>query len=1037
MSFGRLAGTALEFVFYIEKGKDMADQFARFKKVLRELFMIDDAADLDFGIYRIMHQKQNEIEEYLNVELRKQVTEEITQNSSRERQQLQQEIEQLSKKAIAIEMNPDDVPAIKEKKQQLAALGDDADLEAEVYNHLATFFGRYYEGGDFVSLRRYKKDVYAIPYEGEDVKMYWANHDQYYIKTSEYLHNYSFRLSDGRQVVFRVVEASQDQNNNKPGKDTIRCFALAEGDGQTPVEVNGQQLTVNFTYELMPKATNLQKKLVSQANEKIESIINELYRDFFHLLDTIESESNPTLLQKHLNSFVARNTFDYFIHKDLNGFLSRELDFYIKNEILFIDDIDSRNANDFVQYLAVVKAVKAVGKTIITFLAGLENFQKKLWLKKKFVVESNFCITLDRVPEEFYAEIVANDSQREEWVKLFDIKNIPHDLQHQHVYSEPLTVEFLKENSFLVLDTGFFPIDFKRRLVESIGNFDSQCDGLLINSDNFQALKFLKSKYLRKVKCIYADPPYNTSASEILYKNSYRDSSWLSLMNDRLLAGKDLLRTDGLQCTTIDDVEESKLKLLLTEVFGKQPSSVSIRVKPSGRPIPNDFAISHEYALFSKNDGGTPIERLPHTEDQEDRYRERDEKGPFLWELLRKAGSNSFRQNRPTMFYPIYLNKSTGKMRIPDMEYDDIKEEYDILENTAPEEIVVYPIKDDGKDGRWYYGLDTAKKEVSEFKAELQDNGLYYVYRRRRKNEGVQPTTFWENSKYSATEHGTDLLKRIFGEQETFSYPKSIYAVEDSLSVMGPILDDVVLDYFAGSGTTGHAVINLNREGGNRKYILIEMGEYCGTVTKPRIEKVVYSKDWNEGRPVSREGISQCFKYITLEQYEDTLNNLVVKERDRGIFGKYSDTYLGYMLDTETRESLFSVESFDHPFDVTMNITRGNESKETALDMVETFNYLIGLYVDHECWPQDGICIVDGKTRTGKNTLVLWRDTEKVDNEKLNAFFLSQGIDIREKGYEQVFVNGDNNLENLRQRGDLWHVSLIEEEFKKRMFEEV
>ena len=249
--------------------------------------------------------------------------------------------------------------------------------------------------------------------------------------------------------------------------------------------------------------------------------------------------------------------------------------------------------------------------------------------------------------------------------------------------------------------------------------------------------------------------------------------------------------------------------------------------------------------------------------------------------------------------------------------------------------------------------------------------------------------------------------------------------------------ESTILDFFAGSGTTGHAVINLNREDkGNRKYILVEMGNYFDIVTKPRIEKVIYSKEWNNGKPISRKGISQCFKYITLEQYEDTLNNLVVKEQNRSFFGRYSDTYLGYMLDTETRESLFSVERFEHPFDVTMNITRGNETKETPTDMVETFNYLIGLYVEHQSWPKDGICMVEGKTRQGKKTLVVWRDTSKVDSEQLNDFFRRMDINIHSNEYEQIYVNGDNNLENMRRDGDMWRVSLIEEEFKKRMFEE-
>lgn len=138
---------------------------------------------------------------------------------------------------------------------------------------------------------------------------------------------------------------------------------------------------------------------------------------------------------------------------------------------------------------------------LITFLASLENYQKRLWLKKKFVVESNYCITLDRVPEKFYAEIAANDAQREEWMRLFAIDGITSQntdgpfVAGKSRYSVPLTVEFLKENPFLVLDTKFFTVEFKNALLASIYHIDEQCDGLLINSENFQALELLQEKY--------------------------------------------------------------------------------------------------------------------------------------------------------------------------------------------------------------------------------------------------------------------------------------------------------------------------------------------------------------------------------------------------------------------------------------------------------------------------------------------------------------------------------------------------------------
>lgn len=1017
----------------------MAIQFDKFIATMKKVLMLDQA-DLDFGIYRIMNQKRDQIESYLNNDLRKQVTEAIRENVSNDVEALKKDLTHLIATLTAAGMNPDDAPKVKELKDRIAQCGNSEELENEVYSHLTIFFGRYYDGGDFISQRRYKKDVYAIPYEGEEVKLYWANADQYYIKTAEYFRNYRFAVDGDKFCEFTLREATTEQNNNVAQNNMERRFALCE---ETPVEVVGNTLHIYFTYELYPKATK-QKGLIEAAYEAIKEAIPAEFAAVLAPRPT-ESDRSRTLLQKHLNDYVARNTFDYFIHKDLGGFLSRELDFYIKNEILVIDDINARTPDEFLKHLTVIKAIKGVGMKLITFLASLENYQKRLWLKKKFVVESNYCITLDRVPERFYAEIAANDAQREEWVRLFAIDEITSQATNglfeegKSGYSVPLTVEFLKENPFLVLDTKFFPAEFKNALLASIDHIDEQCDGLLINSENFQALGLLQGKYKEQIQCIYVDPPYNTSASEIAYKNSYKHSSWMTLLNDRLLEGKELLKKDGIQCTTIDDVEGSRLRILLESIFNESPMVVGIRIKPSGRPIPNGFAISHEYAYFSRKEVSTAINRLQHSDDQNNRYRESDEKGVFFWELLRKAGSNSFRQNRPTMYYPIWLNTDSGKMRIPAMEYDEVSQEYITKDVLLENEIEIYPIKDDGSQGRWYFGAERAVNEVDEFKAEKQKDGRYFIYRRRRKNEGVQPTTFWDSSKYSATEHGTDLLKRIFGEQEVFSYPKSIFAEEDCLTVSGAERYSLILDYFAGSGTTGHAVINLNRkDGGKRKYILCEMGEYFDTVTKPRIQKVIYSKDWDGGKPVSREGSSHCFKYMRLEQYEDTLNNLTIQpatiSKDNADF--YDGYVLGYMLDIETRDSLFNMKWFRNPWNMKLRITRQNETREEKIDVIETFNYLIGLNVVSILYPKKGICTVEGVTRNGERTLVIWRDCDTVDNKALDDFFRRMSYSTRDTEFDRIYVNGDNNLENLRTDGEQWKVVLTEQEFAKRMFED-
>lgn len=1011
----------------------MNQHYEAFRKKLQEIFMMDHA-ELDFGIYRIMNHKRNQINDFLDNQLLPQV-EKTLQEYVKTDDTLQQELTKAIEGCKNLGIDPDTNPKVQQLRQQIAqsSTGID-DLQNTVFSRLTQFFSRYYEGGDFVSQRRYKSggnSAYAIPYNGEEVKLYWANYDQYYIKTSEYFKNYTFKLRDGRRICFVLIDASTEQNNNKNTNGMERRFdILRTEDGKPVVEEVDGELHISFTYELMPKATK-QKELNKKAFEALSAAVPAAWQELL-MKEQVTDES--VLLEKHINAYTAKNSFDYFIHKDLGGFLSRELDFYIKNEVFVIADLDAAKLQS---QLAVVKAIEKVGQKIIDFLAQLENFQKRLWLKKKFVVQSDYCITLDRVPEKFYPEICANEEQRKEWVRLFAIDEIKGDGLFSKVYSEPLTVDFLKQNPFLVLDTKFFSLQFKHKLIAEIEDLDERTNGLLINSDNYQALQLLQERYRNQLQSVYIDPPYNTSSSEIMYKNSYKHSSWLSLIQDRTILGKNLLSEDGVQCTAIDDVEEGRLKLLLEDVFEGETAVVALRVNPHGRLGTNGFSITHDYALFSRKNEDKPFGLLPRDEKQNARYKERDEKGAFLWFPLQKTGSNTFRKDRPTMFYPIYLNESTGLMRVPNMYYNESRQEYVISEDPIDGEVVVYPIKDDGQEGNWYYGVERARKEVGEFKSVKQKDGSYTIYVKYRATEGLSPFTIWEDAKYSATEHGTALLKDIFGKQETFSYPKAIAAVEDCLRVskVGP--DCSVIDYFAGSGTTGHATINLNREdGGRRKYILCEVNDYFNSVTKPRIEKAIYSDDWSNGNPVSRKGISQCFKYIRLEQYEDTLDNLEVNDG----FGKNdNESYmLRYMLDTETRESLINTKDFVRPFDYTIKTTRDNELVDTPVDLVDTFNYLIGLHVDSIHWHKDdNICVVEGTTNIEKeHALVIWRNQDVIKNDDLNDFFRKQDYSTLDREFDVIYVNGDNTLPNLKSDEEHWKVRLIEQELMKRMFGE-
>lgn len=1037
----------------------MTEVQQKFIDLLKEMFQFDQA-DLDFGIYRIMNAKHDEIEKFLEQELPVEIDEGLQSlgNSATAEQikKIEEQIATAKSMDLDAAMKDAMIAKLEDQKAKLTATTNLGAAENDIYNNLLDFFSRYYDEGDFISQRRYSKGKYAIPYEGEEVKLHWANADQYYIKTSEYFKDYTFSDGFGNKVHFKILDAETEQNNNK-SKDK-KFFQLTEQEKK--FEIIGGELYIYVEYK---KGTLKQKAYNTEIIEAFTKHANDNISEYqkFVSLTTRERGQEVCLLEKQLNTYTAKNTFDYFIHKDLRGFLTQELDFYIKNEVIRLDDIDETDAAKTKLILTKAKVLRNIAKKIIAFLAQLEDFQKKLFLKKKFVTETNYCITLDRIDESFYAEIAANEEQRKEWIKLFaieEIKSNPGELETITAYSEPLTEQFLKENPYLVLDTAFFSVEFKEKLVASIDDFDEKLDGLLIHSENFQALNLLQERYKKSIKSIYIDPPYNAKSSEIMYKNNYKDSSWLALMNDRVRLAKNLFKNNTVFVTAIDEVENFNLGLLYNNIFSNYVDAcISIVHNPTGQQGDN-FSYTHEFAHFIFPNGLNCIG----LEDRDDPLRESE---PDIRPLRNvSSGKNHYRESAANCFYPIYV-KNGEIIGFGDVSDDNYHPE-GINVNNSDGSISIYPIDPSGDESKWCWARDTVETIKNELTAEYNSKkGTWDIIRRKAR---FRYNSLWKDKRYSANSYGSVILNSMF-KDEVFSYPKSIYNVQDCVDAsLTNENTGIVLDFFAGSGTTAHAVINLNRNEktkGTRKYILCEMGNYFDTVTKPRVQKVIYSKDWKDGKPVSREGSSHTFKYIRLESYEDTLNNITLKSANEDLLDSArKDYFLNYMMDFESKESdsLLNIEKLAHPFDYTMKITRAQECKDQKIDLVETFNYLIGLTVTSNGALQGydatfstdtskpltatiksgttyRIKMIEGTNRAGERVLVIWRDLTgdiEKDNAVLDAFFAKKHVNPLDFEYKTIYVNGDNNLQNIKTEDENWKVILIENEMKKRMFSE-
>lgn len=1075
----------------------MSDKLDRFVNLMRGIFELDKS-DLDFGIYRIMNIRKAEIEKFLSEGLPAKITETLAPFAQNDTEEIKKKIESIEQQASAFGMDISVLPDDNQMKQQynslksqLAGGTDLSALESDVYSALYNFFNRYYDEGDFISKRRYKEGVYAIPYEGEEVKLYWANQDQYYIKTSENFKDYTFKVDD-YSVHFRIVDATTEQNNNKESDDSKRVFMLFTEDeenfpGIKTFEHNAdtKEIIIRFVYDIP------EDKKRKYAEENYNAVHDFIYKNNSTIpvwqsllapVPTGKGKETTTLLEKHMKAYVAKNTFDYFIHKDLKGFLTRELDFYIKSEIMHLDDLDTSNEQRVETYLAKVKAVKRVGAIIIDFLAQIENFQKKLWLKKKFVIETNWCITLDRIDERFYPEIIENKAQIQEWIDMYAVDEIKEDLATVG-FTNPPTAEFLKQNDKLIVDTKHFSSDFKERLIASIDNLDEQTGGLMINSDNYQALNFMSDKYSEQIKLIYIDPPYNTDASKILYKNGYEHSSWISLMESRLKKGREFLSRNGIIDVAIDDYEMRYLNLCLDQVFGIENaiSNIAIMTNPKGRDQ-GFIAQSHDYTLmYAKNKAYAETNNFILSDEELAKKFSKAKDGEALRELpLKRTGTGKRREERPYMYFPFfYCEESNDLIVIPEIYYHKIYdadtqtfndsflkqviEEYKLKGYTA-----ILPLSSKGELFRWRWGYKSCVKGVENgtlFCKPVKSGG-YAMYQYDFADNEATPKSLWMGEKYDASSKGTNLLESMI-PNNPFDFPKSLFTVMDNI-IVGSNENDIVMDYFAGSGTTGHAVMELNRSNdeSNRRYILVEMGSYFNSVTKPRVIQSVYSSDWKDGKPQNRNtGVSHIMKYMKLESYEDALSNISLDDEKHGLSSLFGDDYLiNYMLDIEAEGSLLNLDAFKTPFEYKLKVTENNETKEKNVDVVETFNYLIGLTVKtasaityfnavkdengeyegavrlvKDIGGTYGFKQIEGTTPDGKRVLVIWRtisDNLIESNAALDAYFSKHRINPQDREYDIIYVNGDNNLQNISTDEDSFKVQMTELEFKKRMFEE-
>lgn len=433
-------------------------------------------------------------------------------------------------------------------------------------------------------------------------------------------------------------------------------------------------------------------------------------------------------------------------------------------------------------------------------------------------------------------------------------------------------------------------------------NEDIGSENMVIHGDNLEALKSLLPKYEGKVKCIYIDPPYNTGNEGWVYNDNVNDpkirkwlgetvgkegedlsrhDKWLCMMYPRLRLLQKLLADDGVIFISIDDNEKFNLKLLCDEIFSPSRfiADISVINNLKGRSDDKYIATAHESLLVyrGKNFVTYGVEIL---ERYADEYKLFDERGKYRLQGLRKRGAGAKREDRPNMYYPFYYNERTDILSTESLNEDMIK---------------IYPRLSDGSDGRWRWGIDTAKQKMSELTVQkVKGRNEWDVFQKDylTDNRRIKPKSFWSGTEFSA-ETGTLQVKAILGK-DVFATPKPTgiieYCIEQAMDA-----NSIILDSFAGSGTTAHAVLNMNKaDGGNRKFILIEMMDYAESITAERVRRVI--DGYGEGNKAV-EGTGGNFNFYELGERlileNGDLNPSVEVEKIRDYIW-YMETKTGY-----------------------------------------------------------------------------------------------------------------------------------------------
>ncbi|MCI6313175.1 MAG: site-specific DNA-methyltransferase [Helicobacter sp.] len=685
------------------------------------------------------------------------------------------------------------------------------EVKYPIYNKLYNFFGSYLNetGTPFFYDTPLHKNIYARVYtNSKDTSLFYKTQNLYYVKSDVIYHNAEIKSEDSSYTFIFDTSYFTPNSDNAKNKAIFK-FKIDE--------------------EIRIYVLNNKEELQDLPNV-FKQNSSDLSDEFIKALKDKQIRLQEEEIKKILYAYKKQNEVDFFIHKNARVFLQEQFNLWMFKYV--VDDITDWSK----EKIDELNQLKKIAFRIIDLIADFEDELKAIWCKPKFAKNVHYVFSLDTISNhardsEQILESIFQDTgfkqQIKEWQELklidehFEIKNI-NDEQYKFL---PLDTKYLSEENYY-------------KLLGAFDNLDEILHGELIKSDNFQALNSLMPKYQDKIDLIYIDPPYNTGGDGFAYTDKFNHSSWLTMMNNRLDLAKEFLKNSGSIFISIDDNEQARLKILCDEIFGEENFIANLiwqKKKGGGGSDSEFFQKEHEYIVCYQN-REWKINNLLGEHDENFFNKNINGKKAKI-RKLEKDGDNALRIDRPSLYYAI-----------KDPNGNDF-----------------YPIAPNGEDGRWRKKPENLDENhifwQKDSKGRLTPYEVIYFDEILDKTKTIKTRTIF--TEFGTTTDATKEIQALF-QNKTFDTPKPEKLLKRICDI-GSNQDSLVLDFFAGSGTTIATAHKLGR-----KWLGVEIGEHFYKVVIPRMKKVIGGFASGISKEVEFKG-GGAFRYYELESYEESL----------------------------------------------------------------------------------------------------------------------------------------------------------------------